>query len=462
MTLVFNKKAYGNIKDGISAVATEIELYPGQMGAFVNDIDDWEADTIMYLTITNALAEVEVVKVTAIDGDVFTVERSQDGTVAPADGWPAGAVISQRLTAAVAGSFIQKEGYREVAYDPNGVLAGDYVGEKVYQLQGLWWKNRSGTDWQLIAGSLEGWMAYYYEESYTLYDVCWSPELEIFLAVGNEIILISEDGEEWNDIEKEDLYFTAVCWSPDLALFVAIQTSGGVGVARFYYSLDGVNWPEGTSTSLHGWSSVCWGADVGLFVAVSSGNSSDTENIAVSANGIDWIQYDSPTNHRNLYSVCFSPALDLFVAVGSLISGKSCITSPDGENWTIQALGTACKGVCWSPDLNLFVAVGTNFVATSPDAVTWTPRTAAAAYAWKSVAWSPELELFVAVADESQDFACMTSPTGTTWILRETVHESDEQWKAVCWSPELTKFCAVASGASGIDHCMISSDGGVT
>ncbi|GAG99592.1 unnamed protein product, partial [marine sediment metagenome] len=45
----------------------------------------------------------------------------------------------------------------------------------------------------------------------------------------------------------------------------------------------------------------------------------------------------------------------------------------------------AWMGICWSPKLNLFVAVsegGTNRVMTSPDGITWTNRTAAAAVGW--------------------------------------------------------------------------------
>lgn len=323
---IFNNEAYARIKAGISDAATSIELYPGHAQIF---LAGWVSGKEFYATITNAQADIEIVKVAAISGDTLTVERGQDGTVAQE--WKSGAIITQRLVAANLEGFIQREAFREVYYNPNSILTADYPGEKVYQSlnQRIWWKNKTGTIWQAIAGSLAGWLAYPYDPisyaSISLRGICWSPALELFCAVGSEGIVCSD-------------------------------------------------------------------------------------------NGIDWTPVPMP--------------------------------------------GLSFQCVCWSPELDLFVAVGDNNVATSPDAVTWTPRIPAAAYLWKSVCWSPEKNLFVVVAAESQDFACMTSPDGITWTLRETPHSADEQWQGVCWAPSISKFCAVPYGASGLPHCMLSSNGG--
>lgn len=460
---IFNNEAYARIKAGISDAATSIELYPGHAQIF---LAGWVSGKEFYATITNAQADIEIVKVAAISGDTLTVERGQDGTVAQE--WKSGAIITQRLVAANLEGFIQREAFREVYYNPNSILTADYPGEKVYQSlnQRIWWKNKTGTIWQAIAGSLAGWLAYPYDPisyaSISLRGICWSPALELFCAVGSQGIVCSDNGIDWTPVPMPGLSFQCVCWSPELDLFVAIQIVGGAGDDRFYSSPDGETWTGSGAgiTFSHSWSSVCWAASLTKFVAVSDNNVNKADVITLSADGVNWELGDSPENQYNWESICWSPDLSLLCAVGLLVDGKGCMTSPDGANWTLRTLGFKGYSVCWSPDKTLFVAVGDNDVATSPDAVTWTPRIPAAAYLWKSVCWSPEKNLFVAVAAESQDFACMTSPDGITWTLRETPHSADERWQGVCWAPSISKFCAVPYGASGLPHCMLSSNGG--
>ena len=144
----FNNKAYASIEENISSTATVIPLNAGGYNAF---LPGWSTGKVMYLTITNAEAEIEIVKVTGFTGNNLTVLRGQDGTTAKA--WNRGSVITQRLVAANLSGFIQKEGFRTVAYNPNGVLSAAYPGEKIFQTGDVWWKNISGTTWQLIAGT---------------------------------------------------------------------------------------------------------------------------------------------------------------------------------------------------------------------------------------------------------------------------------------------------------------------
>lgn len=114
----------------------------------------------MYLTIRNKADDIEIVKCTAVDGDTLTIERGQDGTTA--DDWYAGDIIDFRLTAAILESFRQQAVYRDIAYNPNGVLTGSYSGEEVretgsWDCQNRWWKNTSAKRWKLIAGSACDW-----------------------------------------------------------------------------------------------------------------------------------------------------------------------------------------------------------------------------------------------------------------------------------------------------------------
>ena len=150
---VFNNIAYATLKEAATASDTVLYLTDGSGYAFRAA---WSSGKIFYLTLTDKLKNIEIVKVTSVSGDALTVERGQDGTVARA--WPRGSLISQRLVAANLDGFIQKEGFRTIDYNPNdSSLAANYPGEKVYQTgaeecQKRWWKHRTGTKWRLIAG----------------------------------------------------------------------------------------------------------------------------------------------------------------------------------------------------------------------------------------------------------------------------------------------------------------------
>lgn len=153
--LIFNSNARAFLKEGISNSATSIPLQPGGILAF---IQAWTSSDELYLTFVDASQNYEIVKVTNmaqnVNGDVLTVERGQDGTTARE--WSPGTLIVQRIVAANYTRFMQKGVFRQVAYDPNGILSAAYPGEKIQQaIAGpsySWWKNKSGTVWQRICG----------------------------------------------------------------------------------------------------------------------------------------------------------------------------------------------------------------------------------------------------------------------------------------------------------------------
>jgi hypothetical protein len=156
--------------------------------------------------------------------------------------------------------------------------------------------------------------------------------------------------------------------------------------------------------------------------------------------------------------LAFSPTLGSgygrFVAVGQ--NGDSgnigVMTSDDaGQSWTGRVCadgGNQWNGICWSPELNLFVAVastGTNRVITSPDGIVWTGRTAAEANPWNDVAWSPTLGLFCAVAT-SGTHQVMTSPDGVMWTPQ--VH-ANNGLSSICWDGANARFVSVSSANGG-------------
>lgn len=155
---IFNDVARAFLREGISDSATSIILQSGGILAFYQN---WSSGSEFYLTLVDSARNYEIVKVTDIsqniNGDVLTVERGQDGTTARE--WHPGTLIAQRMVAANLTRFMQEGIFRQLSYPPDNFLTAAYPGEKVLQAEPVtpcygWWKNRSGLDWQLIAGEI--------------------------------------------------------------------------------------------------------------------------------------------------------------------------------------------------------------------------------------------------------------------------------------------------------------------
>lgn len=95
MALLFSNNAVGTLAAPITSVAVLITLNAGQAGAFPSPI----APDVFYATLTDAATEsiIEIVKVTAVSGNIFSVVRAQDSTTAKS--WLANDFISQRAIA---------------------------------------------------------------------------------------------------------------------------------------------------------------------------------------------------------------------------------------------------------------------------------------------------------------------------------------------------------------------------
>jgi hypothetical protein len=203
--------------------------------------------------------------------------------------------------------------------------------------------------------------------------------------------------------------WSSVCWSSELNIFVAVaEESTGIG-SRAMYSSNGINWFL-SSTSDNNWRSVCWSPQISLFVAVSSNG---TNRVMTSSNGINWNSISVVANSWE--AVCWSPELRKFCAVSS--SGTNRVmTSSDGINWNTYAASNAYSwlSVCWSPQLMLFVATAftggtTDKIMSSPDGMKWTSRTSPN-IAFESICWSPELGIF-----------CGVSSTGTNRVITSSL-----------------------------------------
>ena len=280
------------------------------------------------------------------------------------------------------------------------------------------------------------------------FNICWSPQLGLFVAVGNNRVMTSNNGITWNSIALTSSNLRGICWSPERSLFVAVATSE---TNRIMVSSNGTIWNVPQTYEFNDWISVCWSKELNLFAAVAYSGRVTTSN-----NGNTWTSI--VVNIVNLRGICWSPELSLFVAVAE--NQSNILVSSDGINWTTRACPPgAWYSICWSKELGLFVAVAGdvgNKLMTSSNGINWT-IISIDANNWHSVCWSGELGLFVAVCD-SGTFRLITSSDGIIWTRRSV---ETSFWKGVCWSPELGLFVAVANGGavsgSGFNLVLTSS-----
>jgi len=202
-----------------------------------------------------------------------------------------------------------------------------------------------------------------------------------FVGVGERMIIVSADGEDWNCLVA-DYSFSGVAWGgpagKERFISVAVDLKGEEEYAE---------WAERIQT---------WYKPTGEIM------------IAYSANGEDWSITDPIKAFGNADSVNAivwgGPARrQRFVAVGS--NGRIAY-SADGENWTDVANSTfgnnSINAIVWGGPAGQerFVAVGNNGrIAYSADGETWTAvpnSTFGTTHIW-DIAWGGPVNRFVAV-----------------------------------------------------------------
>lgn len=296
--------------------------------------------------------------------------------------------------------------------------------------------------------------------------VCWSPERAIFVAVGrfssglptSAVCHTSGDGISWTKRSTATApalsTWTDVCWSPALSLFVAVGVDRNTGppfTNTVWTSPDGTTWtPRGIPVSSSAsFSSCVWAPALGLFV-IAGGITGTGQVIATSPDGINWTGRTSPLDNLSTRGICWSPALNLLVVV-SAESGKQIMTSPDGTNWTNRTGHSFLYAykVCWSPTYAKFYATGPYItgganpgIESSPDGVTWTPI-AGAMLSTNSYGGVVEAFDTMILVGDHDGGKIWESRDGTTFTA-QTVQISN----GLCYSPDYS--LAVSAGAGSV------------
>jgi hypothetical protein len=205
----YSNRLYAHLTTAVLSSETSLSFYPGEI---TNLLAGWQTGSWHYLCIMDPTGDLEIVKMTGLTGSTLTVERGQGGTTARA--WAAGSLVASRATAEHLTRFIQKGVNRSGAYNPNGVLTGDYTGEKYYQtgpdaLQRRWWINTVGDKWRLMTGvpfTGEWWDdGYLYPAPWVEYfdDAIWSPNMGSW----------DDPNQEWDSLAGQIILFDILPWA---------------------------------------------------------------------------------------------------------------------------------------------------------------------------------------------------------------------------------------------------------
>jgi Concanavalin A-like lectin/glucanases superfamily len=225
------------------------------------------------------------------------------------------------------------------------------------------------------------------------------------------------DNDAWQSVTYGDGKYVAVACGSGTTCNTTVSD-------RVMYSTDGITWATSTAVGNNDqWQGVTFGN--GRFVAV--GDTGD--RVMYSTNGVTWATSTISGDNDDWYGITYGNGQ--FVAVGSYTSGLNTYgrvaTSPDGITWTERTAPTVTnatwKAVTYGK--GLYIAVGISLdtlsysiIMTSPNGITWTERTASSGEVLSSVVYANGI--FVAVGDEGivGEGVILTSPNGTTWTSR--------------------------------------------
>lgn len=274
-----------------------------------------------------------------------------------------------------------------------------------------------------------------------------------FVAVGVNALQSSPDGVTWTaNSPPSAITYNGVCYSPQLKLWVAVGNGASHCTAQ-----NGITWTNRTAAANANWQAVAWSPSLGLFAAVR--DTGVNFSVGTSPTGQTWTLQAAPGGSWR--SIRWNETLGLFIAVGAAGSNK-IMTSPDGVNWTArtEASALAWQDVVFDGDGALGVALAsdmsTSGAQSSPDGVNWTTRTVPRV-AFSGVAYAQSVGLYVGVGTNvtsPANFYSASSPDGSTWTLGNLAAGT---WNSVAWSDRLGKFVAVSS--TGSNRIANSTDG---
>ena len=465
---------------------------------------------------TPGVFDVEIVYVTGKVGNVFTVERAKEGTVART--WVAGVDVVNSITAQLFSDIVesgprqvdafvllsnQSTGYLDHQFSTNPGLGGLWVGRQKPAVISTQVVYCSLIDRFVLASSQTGRSinisdngGYSWEQRQNVDDgwqsIAYSPTLNLpigrLVMLGNngttagmKVATSDDGGDTWTQRATPAFMnsksWTTCTWDPINERFCANSSAGGIT------SADGITWVE-SDTSAGGINSIKSGAtalDGPVAGRTVFANTSDLSNVYTDDGGVNFVGVPNPNGWAggNGAMAWGGPVGErVFVACSAGNIGFE--SSPNGITWTNRSLpagwdSTSQYGVIlWSEDQGLFIAHQQstdtpNGVVTSPDGITWTGvdgsiptgvNRSFASGAIGKVSLKRFRQEIVVVEDVAADNRVVTSEDGYNWATSNTAVLTTAA-KSVAWSPSLGsqgRFCLVGDGGK----TETSDDGGLT
>lgn len=264
-------------------------------------------------------------------------------------------------------------------------------------------------------------------------DLCYSPELNLIVAIATNTINTSPDGITWTDrTSPGNGGWRAVCWSPRLALFVAVGTLAST--QRVMTSPDGITWTLRTTPAAadNTWTSVLWHDALRIFIAGSSGTITDA--IMTSPDGITWTSRTTPTT--GVDELVFSASMVL--GVNRDVGTADGIYSLDGVVWAATESIPGGGATCLAYGDGVFVvstssgAAGLYSAGNPIAAASWVTGTGIDTNYWEEAIYSVELERFIAINNVgTSSISVYSSVNGSAWSSLGTLPAVASGWLAI-------------------------------
>ncbi len=275
-------------------------------------------------------------------------------------------------------------------------------------------------------------------------DICWSPELHLFILITNSTIRTSYDGITWttqiSPFGTTIVNYKSICWSSDLGMF-AISSGLASSFTGIITSKDGISWTAREIETNTTDSQVIWASELKMFIFLSK-TAPRGYFIYTSRDGSAWrnVTFSGVNSNVQWSSVCWCNKLSLLIVCSS--NSSYIATSPDALNWTITSVNDPSNAnynsIAWSEELNMAVAISGLSVSYSYDGINW--YRSFLPYSGQNIKWISDLNVFV-TSGSSTNFSY--SYDGLTW--NSGLLPSNSAWNRIHWISELNMLCIIKS-----------------
>ena len=292
-------------------------------------------------------------------------------------------------------------------------------------------KSSDGINWTTVSSNT----------SRNLYDVAYFDESKLFVAVGDVTILTSSDGINWNNLTINGISINKISYSNISKIFTIVGDDGKIG-----YSYDLTNWTL-IGNKIGNCLETIYIPKMNKYVVLGGDKIYATS---------DFINWESSNGVSSLIDMVYSNKLDLLV----IVSSSTYYTPTDFPNISGHTIpyNVSAHSVCYSEELELFVMVGeSGAILTSTDGTNWTQQNSNTNVNLNKVYYFSEKEMFVAIGK-----TILTSTDGINWTQRYTTLDfSIDVLNSMCYSKNLDLFVVIVNSSDYSNVGVITSSDGI-